>query len=810
MFNFTTNIQTLSFPKLLYQPLNATTQCLPISSPLRRTELRHVANSSTEEGFMRVYRGWLVVAIFALVATGVFIAPAYSSDSLTPGEVAVTSDNYWAPWVTKTTINSATINWRGENLGAGTVEYAKSSFYEKHQKFQKKKSSRITGPYQHVQLTGLEPNTSYVYRVRPSDNADVFSNRTFRTMPVKGPFTFIVISDSQEGHNYTEEKRFKYVADAIAKEQDVLFILHGGDYAGHDSESLWAKYFKVADPMLAKFPIFTTIGNHEYHNEGGSYPPTAADQYHWSYDILPGAPLNHFFDCAGIRFIILDSPDPNNTDSDDPQTSLALAESQASWLESLLDNKMRGTFTMHHHPIWDYGRSTLNPDLQPWETLYHTYGISANFAGHTHNYQRYSVEGITYFIVGTAGGRFADINAGDPYAVWYQFGETRKLGYLKVTVDPTNNVATAKQIFVASVKEDDSDETPHVYDPPVIAETVTFPLRTVYMSNAGWAIGNDPDKTAVILHTDNGGKTWEVQGDGSLWKGHNANDISAVDKRTAWAALGGNDTGEEGMILHTKDGGKTWKVQALPQVIQDGVKGIKGVGRKEAWAVGLHGPVMHTNNGGKRWEIVPTPGITIKQVNRMDVLGKDIWIADFGNGENGMIHSPDGGRTWRQEYLPGVDRGHGPMTASIVNKKVAWTSVNLQGELYRTMDGGLTWKIDAPGIAGPNDIDDVCAVSADEAWAVQNGAAGYVMRVKIVGNDVIKSDWTFPNYVYEGVSAIDKQHAWIGGYRGMSSPSELPRGSILHTSDGGNTWVYQTLPVNDVDIWKLSFVGARR
>jgi photosystem II stability/assembly factor-like uncharacterized protein len=333
---------------------------------------------------------------------------------------------------------------------------------------------------------------------------------------------------------------------------------------------------------------------------------------------------------------------------------------------------------------------------------------------------------------------------------------------------------------------------------------------TAYTSNAGWAIGNDPDNTAVILHTDNGGKTWEVQGDGSLWKEHNGLDISAVDEGNAWAALGPN-TSEGGMILHTSDGGSNWKVQALPQAVPEGVKGIKGVSPDEAWAVGLNGPVMHTNNGGETWEIVPTPGITLQQVNRIDVLGNDIWIADFGNGENGMIHSPDGGLTWRQEYLPGVDDRHGPMTASIVNTQVAWTSVNMQGELYRTLDGGLTWKIDVPGLSGPNDIDDVCAVSANEAWAVQNtSGCGYVFFVKIVGNDVIKSEWCFTDYVYEGVSAFDEQRAWIGGYRGMSSPVELPKGSILHTSDGGKTWVSQILPVNDVDIWKVSFVGARR
>jgi photosystem II stability/assembly factor-like uncharacterized protein len=327
---------------------------------------------------------------------------------------------------------------------------------------------------------------------------------------------------------------------------------------------------------------------------------------------------------------------------------------------------------------------------------------------------------------------------------------------------------------------------------------------------SGWAIGKDPDGTAVILHTNNGGITWEVQGDRSLWKEHYGADISAVNERTAWAALGPTAS-EGGMILHTSNGGSTWNVQVLPQDIPEGVKGIKGVSREEAWAVGLSGPVMHTADGGETWEIVPTPGIAFRQVNRIDVRGNDIWIADFGNGENGMIHSPDRGLTWRQEYLPGVAARHGPMTVSIVSAQVAWTSVNMQGELYRTLDGGLTWKIDAPDLSGPNDIDDVCAVGANESWAVQNtSGGGIVMRVKVVGNEITKSVWYFPEYVYEGISAFDEQRAWIAGYRAMSSPVELPKGSILYTNDGGETWGSQRLPVNDVDLWKLSFVGACR
>lgn len=331
-----------------------------------------------------------------------------------------------------------------------------------------------------------------------------------------------------------------------------------------------------------------------------------------------------------------------------------------------------------------------------------------------------------------------------------------------------------------------------------------------HQAASGWAVGTRSDGTAVILYTGNSGITWEVQGDGSRWNGHDATDISAVDERTAWVALGSSSS-EGGMILHTSNGGSTWSVQGLPQAVPEGIKAIKGISRDEAWAVGLGGPVFHTTNGGAAWRIVPTPGIVFRQVNRMDVRGNDLWIADYGSGENGMIHSPDRGQTWRREHLPGVGVNHGPMTASIVNAQVAWASVNLQGELYRTLDGGRTWRIDAPDLSGPNDIDDVCAVSVKEAWAVQNtSGGGIVLRVNIVGNDVAKRDWYFPEYVYEGVSAFDAQRAWIVGYRGMSAPADLPQGSILYTGDGGETWMSQRLPLNDVNLWKVSFVGACR
>lgn len=395
--------------------------------------------------------------------------------------LADTGADYWAPWVTKTTTNSATINWRDPSAGAGSIDYATSSYFNANQSFNQTTSALTAGTYHHEPLNGLEPNTSYTYRVRPSNSADVFGNRTFRTMPLSGPFTFIVIGDPQEGKDYTEAQRFKYVADAIAKEEDVLFILHSGDYARFDDESRWTAFFQVADGMLAKTTIYPTIGNHEYHNIANSALITAADNYHSAFDM----PLNYSFDIAGVRFISLNTPDPNNANGDDPQTSLALAQSQAPWLKQQLDNTMLGTFTVHHHPIWSEGKTTLDANLQSWETLYHTYNISATFSGHVHNYQRLLVQAIPYFINGNAGGPFADLSSTVPDG--YQTGATNQVGYLKVRVDPANNMATAQEILLAHFNVSDSNEAAYVYSQPVLGDSTSFALspKTVSTSVQG-------------------------------------------------------------------------------------------------------------------------------------------------------------------------------------------------------------------------------------------------------------------------------------------------------------------------------------
>ena len=216
-------------------------------------------------------------------------------------------ENNWAPWVTTTTTTGATINWRQDTNGTGTVAYARTESYTQNHRFDSNISDTSVTPYHHVLLTGLSPDTSYTYLVQPDGNTSVFSPRAFRTMPESGPYTFIVMSDPQDSTKFTEDKRFHYVAAAIAKEPDVRFILAGGDYARLDDFGRWGSFFNNADGMLSNTTIFPTIGNHEFHNITGSTVPSPAINYRQAFAV----PLNYSFDVAGIRYNQPGHPGPD-------------------------------------------------------------------------------------------------------------------------------------------------------------------------------------------------------------------------------------------------------------------------------------------------------------------------------------------------------------------------------------------------------------------------------------------------------------------------------------------------------------------
>jgi photosystem II stability/assembly factor-like uncharacterized protein len=341
------------------------------------------------------------------------------------------------------------------------------------------------------------------------------------------------------------------------------------------------------------------------------------------------------------------------------------------------------------------------------------------------------------------------------------------------------------------------------------------------LPTSGWAIGSDVTGTPAIVHTADGGQTWEVQGDLTAWKGSPPNDISAVDDRTAWAALGSADEEPGGAILHTTDGGATWASQPIPAGLKGGIKSIKGLSRREAWAASLGGTVLHTTDGGATWNIVPHPTVPIYTVNRMDAIGNNVWIADCEGPDpmGAVVHTQDGGNAWRAEPLrfgDHNDKRDSALTVHAFSPEAVWASGSLlyaapNPAFYRTLDGGLQWNL-VISVGASNHLDDICAAGPDDVWGVMNTSGqGVIWRVHVAPDGKPAATNVSPKglaHVTEGISCLDTRVAWVAALQEAPDPTK-PLGIILHTTDGGKTWVQQAAPTH-VGYWKISFAGARR
>jgi photosystem II stability/assembly factor-like uncharacterized protein len=331
------------------------------------------------------------------------------------------------------------------------------------------------------------------------------------------------------------------------------------------------------------------------------------------------------------------------------------------------------------------------------------------------------------------------------------------------------------------------------------------------LPTTGWAICADATGTPHIVHTADGGLTWQVQGDLTGWQGCADSDISAVDDRTAWASLTcGADTG--GAIVHTTDGGATWVSQSIPSGLESGMKSIKGLSRREAWAASLGGTILHTTDGGATWNVVPHPTVPIYQVNRMDAISDNVWIADClvdgqYNPVGVMVRTRDGGATWTAEHLP----GDSPLTVHAFSPEAVWasgSSLGMNPAFYRTLNGGASWD-HVLTVGGNDHLDDICAAGPDDVWGVTNQRT--IWRIHVAADGTPEPLEVTPpelgSYMPEGITCLDARVAWVVA-KGLPGITD-DLGVILHTTDGGKTWVKQSAPA-DVGCWKVSFAGARR
>jgi photosystem II stability/assembly factor-like uncharacterized protein len=254
-------------------------------------------------------------------------------------------------------------------------------------------------------------------------------------------------------------------------------------------------------------------------------------------------------------------------------------------------------------------------------------------------------------------------------------------------------------------------------------ETRTESLLTLIQfldANRGW-VGSDDGE---FLRTTDGGATWrshKLEGHG--WVGDEfrgwLNQFSFTDAAHGWFV------GDNSQVFFTTDGGRIWRSSA--RVVErcvgkrtnqklnltdvhffDAQRGILLIDLIDQTPEGERhqGFVLRTQDRGrswtkaweqrrrKDWEMEYGPFFCLNFIS-----DNEGWLtASFGRG---VFHTKDGGHSWQNQYVPGVDPDN-IMTGGIghllmIDSNRGWGSVNINDfplldRVVRTTDGGRTWQ----------------------------------------------------------------------------------------------------------------------
>ncbi len=289
----------------------------------------------------------------------------------------------------------------------------------------------------------------------------------------------------------------------------------------------------------------------------------------------------------------------------------------------------------------------------------------------------------------------------------------------------------------------------------------------------GWVVCLD---TTLILHTTDGGTSWQVQNspDSTV----RFFDVTCLDQFSAWAC--GVHPLFTATIIHTENSGIDWSIQDFG--LAKYATRIEFLDRNYGWAACGDGVVGRTVDGGNYWNQILTLWYGAEFYGVSFVNPSDGWLVagypDSLYPEQGLIlRSTDGGITWDSLYRTSsyedfFDVHFFNLFDGIV---VGGNENDYSPLVLKTSDGGLNW--DTIGV--PPDAYYLRAVEfvGDEGWAV--GRFGTILHTSDGGDT-----WTFqPNPATNTLFDVD----FSDGLHGLACGD----GIMLHTTDGGQNW-YQT------------------
>jgi len=302
---------------------------------------------------------------------------------------------------------------------------------------------------------------------------------------------------------------------------------------------------------------------------------------------------------------------------------------------------------------------------------------------------------------------------------------------------------------------------------------ITFKGETQF-----WVIGD----SGVILHSEDGGKTWSYQKSGVNTA---LLDVCFIDEKNGWAV------GNLGTVISTQDGGSSWK--RIKSNTENLLTGVHFFNPQEGLVIGEAGLILRTENGGIEWtEKIFMDGE--QNLNRIFFVDSENgWVV----GEYGLImRTRNAGRDWaRQES--GVESTL--FDIFFVNRDLGFT-VGLGGTILKTLDGGENWK-KIENVPTQKHLFGIVAFQPTQRKEISHG-----LDILIVGNGIslysqdnkIGENWKILHELNQHINYDWLYHVTSKGI--MECWTVGKNGSIFFSKDLGTKWSNCFYPVREISL----------
>lgn len=266
-----------------------------------------------------------------------------------------------------------------------------------------------------------------------------------------------------------------------------------------------------------------------------------------------------------------------------------------------------------------------------------------------------------------------------------------------------------------------------------------------------------------VIYSEDFGRKWQPA---QVTVSSQLNALFFVDDNLGWAV------GEDAVIIHTSDGGRTWEKQfdARNADIQGPLLDVYFENKEVGYAVGVFNKIYRTSDGGQTWVDWSAHIDNPDQWHLFSITASD-QNTYYMTSEVGLLfRSTDNGKSFKQLQTPNNGTLRGALATRLAHGQDHLIAFGVGGRLMVSLDSGANWQ----SLNSGTQVSLSAGIWLQDGSALIVGDNGIILHVSsdLFSVNKFQLDNGFP---LSGIATLPQQGYVLVGLGGVQALNQLSR-----------------------------------